>query len=107
MVNLAGKTNFYELGYLLMHYSALLLSVDSSIMHLASYLGLPIVALFGPTDQHKYGPFSLYHKVLANNCLNCRPCEKAECKREYECMRGISPYDVVAAVKEMLTEDGN
>ncbi|MBU2265749.1 MAG: glycosyltransferase family 9 protein, partial [Candidatus Omnitrophica bacterium] len=64
VVDLVGKTQMDEVYFLLKNYARLLLCVDSSIMHLGSYLQLPIVALFGPSNPKRYGPWSENFSVL-------------------------------------------
>lgn len=57
IVNLCGQTSLMELATVLSRAKLALLN-DSGVMHMASYLNIPIVALFGPTDPCLYGPWS-------------------------------------------------
>jgi heptosyltransferase III len=57
VINLCGQTSLVELAVVLRKAKLALLN-DSGIMHLASYMNIPIVALFGPTDPRHYGPWS-------------------------------------------------
>lgn len=99
VTNLVGKTKLYELFYLLKNYARLLLCVDSSMMHMASYVNIPIVALFGQNSPVKYGPWSDKFSVLTNN-LSCVPCEKPHCDFDHKCME-IEPERVAEAVKKI------
>lgn len=101
IINLVGQTTIFDIYYLLKKFALLLLSVDTSILHLGSYLNVPIVALFGPTSHFQFGPWSDKSLVLFNKEIKCRPCELSTCKFNYECMRGINPQDVVKAVLEL------
>ncbi len=101
-INLAGLTNLYDIYYLLKEYSALLLSVDTGILHLGSYLNIAIVALFGPTDFIEYGPWSDNHEILYKADLVCRPCLKARCGNNLECMKNITPGSIIEAVTNIL-----
>ncbi|MBF0593677.1 MAG: glycosyltransferase family 9 protein [Candidatus Omnitrophica bacterium] len=56
VVNLCGRTSLKELA-LVLSKARLAVVNDSGIMHLASYLNIPTVALFGPTDPLVYGPW--------------------------------------------------
>ena len=56
-LNLAGKLNLRQLAFVLKR-AKLALTHDSGPMHLASYLDVPLVVLWGPTDLEKYGPWS-------------------------------------------------
>ncbi|MCM8820166.1 MAG: glycosyltransferase family 9 protein, partial [Candidatus Omnitrophica bacterium] len=73
IINFVGKTSLVKVFYLLKNYAKLLICVDSSILQLASYIDIPIIALFGPTDERQYGPWSTKYIVLKNEKLLCRP----------------------------------
>jgi heptosyltransferase-2 len=73
-------------------------------MHLASYLNVPVVAIFGPTSEEKYGPWSSVSLVVKKE-LFCRPCEKAHCGSDnLDCLELIKPVDVLNAVRKVLTQ---
>jgi len=103
VINLAGKTTFLEVYYLLKNYASLCISVDSSILHLASYLNIPIVAIFGPTVIHKYGPWSNKFKVLVRSDLACRPCEHSVCRFDNECM-DIEPEKIIESINSLIKD---
>ncbi len=98
--NLVNKTNIRQLASLLKR-SRLLITNDSAPLHIGSAVGVKIVALFGPTDPRKYGPTGEFDVVIKEK-LSCAPCEKAECIRNYECMKLISPDTVFDAAKMIL-----
>jgi len=100
VVDLVGKTDMNEVFCLLKKYARLLLCVDSSIMHAASYLNLPIVALFGPTEIKRYGPWSKKSVILRKENITCAPCGSAKCGINVECMY-IEPVKVVKAANRM------
>lgn len=99
--DLVGKTKIHEVFYLLRNYANLLVCVDSSIMHIASYLDIPIVAMFGQTSVSKYGPWSKKYLVVKREDLACAPCDAPHCKADHECME-ILPQLVIEAVDEIL-----
>ena len=103
IVNLTGKTSMSEVFYLLGNYARCVLCVDSSILHAGSYLNLPVVALFGPTDPDRSCPRSQGSVVLWKKGLSCVPCGMPACENDFECMR-IAPSRVVSAVRKVLAK---
>ncbi len=100
ITNLAGATGFADIFYLLKRYAAALVCVDSAIMHAASYFQVPVVALFGPSDPRRYGPWSACSLVLRDRNLSCVPCKAAQCDR-HVCM-SIPGEEIVAAVNRLI-----
>jgi len=100
VIDLVGKTQMDDVFYLLKKYAKVLLAVDSSIMHMASYLDIPTVGLFGPTHPNRSCPYSQKSIVLWNKGLACTPCEKAECRFNIECMK-IKPQEVIQAIEKL------
>jgi len=97
-----GKTTLFQAGVLLKR-ARLLITNDSANLHLASYLDVPVVAVFGPTDQDKYGPWSK-GSVAVSKEIVCRPCMKAQCRfKTVECMQRIRVDAVLSAVRQVLT----
>ncbi len=88
---------------LLMRQATLVITNDSASLHLASALGVPTVALFGPTDAAKYGPTAPAHQVI-RHALFCAPCEASLCRFNHECMRFITPDEVYDAAQELLEQ---
>jgi lipopolysaccharide heptosyltransferase I len=62
-VNLCGRTGLVELGSLLQEMD-LAVTVDSGPMHMAAAVGVPVVAVFGPTDPVRTGPYGPRHRVV-------------------------------------------
>jgi lipopolysaccharide heptosyltransferase II len=85
--------------------SALLITNDSGPMHVAAAVGTPVVALFGPTSERRTGPYGLNHRVLTGD-VPCRPCFSRVCRHSpvMECLHLITPDDVVAASRHMLSQ---
>lgn len=64
VADLAGRTSLTELAARLLE-CRLLVSNDTGGMHLASALGVPLIALFGPTNPVRTGPvFASPHRIL-------------------------------------------
>ncbi len=100
-INLCGRTTISRLAALLKK-SALLITNDSAVLHLGSYLNVPVVAVFGPTNDEKYGPWPDRAAVVKREIF-CRPCEKAQCRfGTLECMRLVKVEDVLKAIKTIV-----
>ena len=75
-------------------------SNDSGAMHLAAALGLPVTAVFGPTDERATGPLG-HHQILTNPVW-CRPCMLRECPIDHRCLTRISTRRVFEAVSQQV-----
>lgn len=71
---------------------------DSGISHLAAFLGLPTVAVFGPSDPQRWKPVGRFVKTVRPG-LDCRPCfEKGDVNCETtECLHSTTPAMVIDA----------
>ena len=100
---LAGHTSLPQLGALL-NRCELAITVDTGPMHLAAALGVPVIALFGPTDPVRTGPYGPRHRVLlAPGDLHCRPCFSDQCSRgDLACLRNIFPSRVLNEALRIL-----
>ena len=99
-VNLAGKTSVRELMALL-SLSRFLVTNDSGPMHIGAAFGVPLVAIFGPTDWRRTSPWTPLARVVRVD-VDCSSCMRRVCDRGHECMLGISPGMVIAAARELL-----
>lgn len=97
LINLIGKTSFLDLFTLFSDYAKLLICCDSAPMHVASYVDIPIIALFGPTDPVLYGPNSSKSVYIQAKHLPCIACMQSVCKQKLNCMKKI-------AVKQIIEE---
>lgn len=96
--NLCGKTSLVELGGILQA-MALVITVDSGPMHMAAATGTPTLAIFGPTDPLRVGPYGPQHRVLRNTSVT------AYSKDDLKSILGVSVEDAVSAAEEMLEQD--
>ncbi len=93
IINLCAKTNLIQLAVLL-RTAHLVVTNQSAVMHLASYLNIPLIAIFGPNDEERYGPWSEKSKVVKKDIF-CRPCAKARCRYGHkQCLTMIKPQEV-------------
>jgi len=82
----------------------LLVTNDSGPMHLAAALGVPCVALFGPTDPRRTAPAGDGHRVLHLDRW-CSPCFRRRCPLlHHRCLRDIAVPQVAAAALAGLAE---
>lgn len=101
--NLAGLP-IKELGALTAR-ARLFIGVDSMPMHLAAAMGTPTVALFGPTGENEWRPWSVAARVVTSR-HTCRPCGQDGCGggKISECITSLPVDQVHAAVRELLAE---
>lgn len=82
--------------------SALFVGSDSGAMHMASAVGTPVVALFGPSNPREWGPRGGPVEVIYKE-IDCRKCFHPTCIRgEENCMRLIAVEEVCAAAQRLL-----
>ena len=98
--NLAGKTTLDELMDELSACDVLLTN-DTGTMHLAAFLGVPTVAVFGSTEPALTSPLGDFHRILRHK-VDCSPCFKRECPIDFRCMTRIEPAEAAAALREVL-----
>jgi lipopolysaccharide heptosyltransferase I len=100
VINLGGRTTLKELTFL-MKRSLLVISVDSGPMHIASAVGTPVVALFGPTAPWRTGPYGSNH-IIFRRVLDCSPCFSRRCGDNI-CMKEITVNEVMDGVIAIIT----
>lgn len=107
IVHLEGRLTLKEIAAL-MECSDILICPDSGLMHMASAIGLAVIALFGPTSPPTGGPIngSNYICIQSNNCCDI-PCHMRKCFRNRDCAKYISVDIVFNAVTKMLDRDKN
>jgi heptosyltransferase-2 len=99
VINLARMTTLRELMALIASCNVFVTN-DSGPMHIAAALGVPLVALFGSTDEKVTGPYQtgkVIHKHVA-----CSPCFKRICPIDFRCMQKIEPAEVYQEIKRKL-----
>lgn len=100
VVNFAGLTTVQESAVVLAH-ARLVVTNDSACLHLADQQKSPTVAIFGPTDETRYGPRNGSSRVVRRT-LFCSPCGLAQCPYRHECMENLSFEEVLRACLDTL-----
>ena len=80
---------------------ALLLTNDTGTMHLATLIGVPVIAIFGSTEPRLTGPLGTGHTVIRHQ-VECSPCFLRECPIDFRCMNAVTVPEVVDAVRSLL-----
>jgi heptosyltransferase-2 len=83
--NVVGQTDLPALAGLLANCRALVTN-DSGAMHLAAAIGVPVTAVFGPTDDRATHPLGEAH-VVVTHPVWCRPCMLRECPLDHRAAR--------------------
>lgn len=80
----------------------LVVTLDTAPVHIASTMGTPVVALYGPGDETMWAPLGVPHRAVAGDAP-CRGCKSASCFQDrHYCMEAITPGAVVGAAAELL-----
>ena len=103
-VNACGKLTLRQSAALIKR-AAVLVTNDSAPLHVATAMGTPIVAVFGPTlPEFGFGPIRTGDVALGMTGLDCRPCSRhgpPQCPLgHHRCMRDLTPEVVAAAIEE-------
>lgn len=96
----AGKLNLAA-AVALLERADVYVGVDSGPMHIAAFTGTPVIALFGPTDPAKVGPYGSGHRVIFREDLACLACRRRSCEDRI-CLEGIKPKRVFEETVRLL-----
>ena len=101
-VDLTGKVSLPEMVEWI-RLSDLVVANDTGPMHVAAALRKPLVAIFGPTEPRRTGPYGQLHNVVQTN-LPCVPCLDSHCSfaLPLECLNRIGPELVFRRVRQQL-----
>jgi len=102
-LSLAGKTDLRDLVNI-MNGAQFVVSNDSGPMHIAAALGIPVFAIFGPTDPVRTGPYGKGHTIIRSS-ETCAPCFRRSCD-DTKCMNGLKAEEVfkIIASKQNISE---
>ena len=101
-VVLSGKTSVQELMAAVKRCTVFITN-DTGPMHIAAAFGVPLVAVFGPTDWRTTAPFGTGH-ALVRQPVDCSPCLLRECPIDHRCMTRVTVDEVYqAAIVQMAS----
>jgi heptosyltransferase II len=100
-IDLSGKTAVADLPALLSQ-CHLFIGNDSGAMHVAAAVGLPVVAVFGPTDPHGTAPVTPRCSIVQQKPY-CSPCFLRRCPTDHRCMTAVAPLMVESAARHWLS----
>ncbi len=121
-VNIAGQVSLAQLAYIIAR-AKLYIGPDTGITHLAAATGIPVIALYGPTNPLKWAPWpkgferdaspflktgcqQVHNISLIQGKADCVPCQLEGCDRHRQsrsvCLDSISPEQVKQVVAAVL-----
>ncbi len=99
-VDAIGDTSIQDMIYIISNCRAVITN-DTGPMHIAAALGKPVVALFGPTNPMRTGPYGT-NNIVIKSSLDCAPCYKKSCSKD-SCMNNISVQEVYDALERVIS----
>lgn len=121
-INMVGCLSLNQLAFLL-HHSQLYIGPDTVVTHMAAALGIPTIALFGPTNPVKWGPWPKAWRSLNNpfvykgsqqrnnvyliqgEASACVPCFQEGCERHIrsrsQCLESLTAQQVIAVIQQL------
>ena len=101
-IDLTGKTAIADLPALFSQ-CHVFLGNDSGAMHVAAAVGLPVVAVFGPTDPYGTAPVTPRATIVQQKPY-CSPCFLRRCPTDHRCMLAVTPEMVESALRVRFAE---
>ena len=106
-IDLIGQTDLLMFMGIVSH-CRVVVANDSGAMHLAGALGVPVVGIFGPTDERYSTPITPHEDAHTVETVSapafCRPCFLADCPIDHRCMKRIPTARVHETVRRFLQE---
>lgn len=120
-INLAGRLSLSQSACLLSR-TKVYVGPDTVMTHIAAAVGAPTVALFGPSNPVKWGPWPqgyaqrqnpyrlrgtqrVENVILLQGPGDCVPCMEEGCERNIRslsaCLQNLSSQEVIAAVQSL------
>ncbi len=103
MISVAGQTSIKELAYLIGK-AQFFVTNDTGPMHIAAAQGVPVVALFGPANPVRTGPYGDQHLIIQEE-LDCIPCYAWQPCNNWRCMENLTVERVYDRMRSELLAD--
>jgi heptosyltransferase-1 len=103
VINLTGLTTLKQLAWVLQN-ARVTVGGDTGPMHLAVAVGTPTVALMGPTDTNRNGPYGQGHRALVTP-RPCAGCWRRQCEKGWDCLAAVPVADVYQAVRQLYGKE--
>ena len=100
IINLTGKLTLKQL-MALFTMADLFLANEAGPMHIATALKVPAIAILGPTDAKRTGPFKGNTTVVQKK-VPCQPCRNRTCTK-VDCMKLISVDEIFKLISQNLS----
>jgi heptosyltransferase-2 len=109
VINLVGSTDLVTFMGVIANCTALVAN-DSGALHLAAGMGVPVVAIYGPTSEKYSTPLTSREGAAdrvatVSHDVFCRPCWLRDCPIDHRCMRRIPPERVYASLRGLLQRE--
>jgi exopolysaccharide biosynthesis WecB/TagA/CpsF family protein len=110
--DMSGRTTLGQLAALI-ETCDLFIGADSGVMHLAAATGTPVVAIFGPSNHHAYGPWTPGgESIVVRSDVECSPCSyvghtvglRYGCEAR-TCLHILEASEVLHAARRILEGD--
>lgn len=98
--SVAGKTSLSDF-LTVIPACDLYITNDTGAMHVAAALGVPTLAIFGPTDEQATRPLGARAQLIVGEA-DCRPCLLRHCPIDHRCMNSVSVEEVFHAARSLL-----
>ena len=105
IVDVTGTLSLPEVAALTAR-ARIFVGVDSAPMHMAAAMGTPVLALFGPSGEHEWGPWMVPQRVVVSTAHPCRPCGIDGCGggKVSECLTTLAVDRVFAEFEALVAE---
>jgi lipopolysaccharide heptosyltransferase II len=94
-----GKTGLLQLAALIKQ-CKVFVTPDSASMHIAAAMGVPFVAIFGPTDPKRHMPPADKYRLVYKN-TDCSPCYRPACSSN-KCLNQISVEEIASSIESLI-----
>lgn len=99
----AVRTRTFQELIVVLESAAIYIGNDSGVSHLAAFLGVPALVIFGPSDPDRWRPFGDHVRIVkaAPPCSPCFDTDRPDCL-ERTCLEEINPNRIVEALEDMF-----